>query len=276
MIWHSDKKFEESILSIKFSGEGLDQHGVSIYDLSECLLSIQRIIHKAYLAKEDKLYKGAYPKKEIREKLALQLGERRKGSDLFGLVPLLDPESVNNILRQCIDYTISGVIGYYVGDLLKRIHDEKNDNRKIFMGSIYPEISNIVNRVDTIGGIEAISIGSPLLGRETVAAFDSTTKDYLNSIKDEYWLGKYQEIQGSVYKLYPNSNMVGIRRAGGSTVTIWLRPEDFAKIRYLKASDPFFIFKGRPKYKLGIETKKITEFEADEIEYIGNELIEKI
>ena len=110
MIWHSDKKIEESILSIKFSGEGLDQNGVSIYDLSECLLSIQRIIHKAYLAKEDKLYKGAYPKKEIREKLALQLGERRKGSDLFGLVPLLDPESVNNILRQCIDYTISGVI----------------------------------------------------------------------------------------------------------------------------------------------------------------------
>jgi len=35
--------------------------------------------------------------------------------------------------------------------------------------------------------------GSPVLEKETIAAFDSETKDYLHSLKDEYFLGDYQK-----------------------------------------------------------------------------------
>ena len=38
MDWYSTEKFEKSLLSIKFTGDELEHHGVSIYDLSECLL----------------------------------------------------------------------------------------------------------------------------------------------------------------------------------------------------------------------------------------------
>ena len=99
MDWYSTEKFEKSLLSIKFTGDELEHHGVSIYDLSECLLALQRIIHKAHLAQENRLYKGSYPKKEIREKLALQLGSRKKGSDLFALVPLIADPNIKYQLK---------------------------------------------------------------------------------------------------------------------------------------------------------------------------------
>ena len=239
------EKYENGILSLRFTGEGLSSHGVSIYDLGESLLALQRIVHKAYLAKQGRLYKGSYPKKEEREVLALQLGERRRSSDAFALVPILADPQVREAMKGLCEYIISGIVGYYTGDLLDRVRKEKDDNKRIFIGSIYTEVANIVNRVDTVGGVQGISLGSPALERETVAAFTSGTKDYLRELQDETYLGSYQEIKGRVYKLYPASKIVGIRRAGGNTVTVFLNDSDFDKVRYIKETNPLFLFKGR-------------------------------
>ncbi len=128
-----------------------------------------------------------------------------------------------------------------------------------------------MNRVETTGGVEGVSIGSPSLDRETVAAFNSETKDYLKELKNETFLGNYQEIQGLVYRLYPGSKIVTIRRAGESTASIFLNNADFNQIRYDRQTNPLVRFKGRPIFKFGIETSSITEFEADEIEFIEND-----
>lgn len=262
------EKYENGILSIRFIGARLENSGVSIYDLSESLLAIQRIIHKAYLAQNGKLLKGAYPNKEERESLALQLGERKRKSDAFALLPILADPVVQESMKKLMDYVISGVIGYYVGDVLKRVEKEEDQNKKIFIGSIYTEVANIVNRVDTVGGVESISLGAPALDRETVAVFSGQTKDYLASLKDETYLGTYQEIQGKVYKLYPASKIVAIRRAGRATVSIFLKQVDFDSIRYNRDPNQVFLFKGRPIYRFGVETKSVSEFEADEIELV--------
>ena len=68
------EKFENGIYSIRIVGEELSHRGVSIYDLSNSLLAIQRIVHKAHLSLEDRLVKGAFPDTEDRQRLALQLG----------------------------------------------------------------------------------------------------------------------------------------------------------------------------------------------------------
>ncbi len=270
-ILNKRENYENGILTVRFTGENLSLHGVSIYDLGESLLALQRIVHKAYLAKEGRLYKGSYPNKEEREKLALQLGERRRSSDAFALVPLLADPNIQDFMKKLCDYILSGIVGYYTGDLLDRVKNEKDENKRIFIGAIYGEVVNIVNRVDTIGGVEGISIGAPALGRETVAAFSSETKKYLAEIKDETYLGSYQEINGSVYKFYPASRIIGIRRAGGNTITVFLNEKDFEEIRYKKETNPMYRFKGHPVYKFGIETKSVSEFQADEIEYIVKE-----
>jgi hypothetical protein len=263
--------YQNGILSVRFTGETLGEHGVSIYDLGESLLAIQRIIHKAFLAEQGRLTKGAFPNKDERSELALQLGERKRSSDAFALVPILADPAVQESMKQIVQYVISGIVGYYTGDLLDRVRKEKNHDKQIFIGSIYTEVANIVNRIDTSGGVEGISIGSPILEKETVAAFTSNTKDYLVELRGETYLGKYQEIKGRVYKLYPASKIVAIRRSGGNTVSIFLDESDFDEIRYSQETNPLFLFKGRPIYKLGIETKSISDFEADDIEFVPEE-----
>ncbi len=138
----------------------------------------------------------------------------------------------------------------------------------MFIGSIYTEVANIVNRIDASGGVEGISIGSPALERDTFAAFNSDTKYYLRTLKDEYFLGDYQEIEGRVYKLYPASKIVAIRGEDERAVSIFLTDDDFDKIRYHRETKPFFLFKGRARYPLGVETETVYQFEADEIQHI--------
>lgn len=174
-------------------------------------------------------------------------------------------------MKQLSQYIFSGIAGYYTGKVLDTIHATKDQDKKIFIGSLYTEVANIVNRIDASGSVEAISIGSPVLDRETIASFNPETKDYLRSLKDEYFLGPYQEIKGSVYKLYPSSRIVAIKRAGGSTVSIFLSRKDFDEIRYKRETKPQYIFKGMPKYQFGVETKTVTQFEADAIEYVETE-----
>lgn len=265
------EKFENGLYSIRFVGEELKHRGVSIYDLSNSLLAFQRIVHKAHLSIEDRLVKGAFPDKEDRQKLALQIGERRRESDAFSLLPILTDPQIQQYMLKIADYVFSGIVGYYVGDVLKRVKNEKDINKQIFIGSIYTEVANIVNRIDASGGVEGINIGAPSIGRETVAAFDSATKEYLSSIKGEVVLGDYQEINGRVYKLYPASKIVAIRRGGGRTVSVFLNDGDFDRIRYHRESNPTFLFKGRPRFQFGVETKIVSEFVADEIEYVPND-----
>jgi len=263
------EKFENGIFTIRFIGDNLQTHGVSIYDLSHSLLSMQRIVHKAHLALNDRLVKGAFPDKEARKILALQVGERRRASDAFALIPMLSDPTVQEYIKKVAEYVISGIVSYHVADVLDRLKKEKDNNKKIFIGSIHTEVANIVNRIDASGGVEAISLGSPALQKDSIASFNSDSKYYLSALRDEIFLGTYQEIKGRVYKLYPASKIVAIRRKGGRTVSIFLSEEDFDLIRYHQEANPLFLFKGHPRYQFGIETKIITEFEADEIKYLG-------
>jgi hypothetical protein len=235
------------------------------------LLAIQRIVHKAHLSIEDGLVKGAFPKREARQQLALQIGERKRASDAFALLPILSDPNTFEYLKKLADYIASGIVGYYTSDVLKRLKGEQDQNKQIFIGSIYTEVANIVNRVDAAGGVEAISLGAPALRRETIAAFTPDTKEYLVGLKNEIFLGKYMEIKGRVYKLYPASRIVAIRRGGGRTVSIFLSEEDFDQIRYNRESSPQYLFKGRPKFQFGVETKVISDFVADEIEHLPDD-----
>lgn len=265
------ERFENGLYSIRFVGAALGDHGVSIYDLSVSLLALQRIVHKAHLSLQDRLVKGAFPVSREREELALQLGERRRQSDAFALVPILTDPAVREYMTKLADYVFSGIVGYYVGDVLKRVQREKNPEKQIFIGSIYTEVANIVNRIDASGGVEGINIGAPSLGHDTVAAFDANSKDYLASLKSEWFLGTFQEIKGKVYKLYPASRIVAIRRGGGRTVSVFLSDSDFDRIRYHRGTNPMFLFKGRPRHQFGVETRVVSEFVADEIEYVPDE-----
>lgn len=257
--------FENGIFTVRFIGSTFDSRGVSIYDFGTILLTLQRIINKAHLSMKEQLRKGAFPDRKDREMLSLQIGERRRQSDAFALVPILTDPTTIGYLKKIADYVASGIVGYYTGDVIKRLSKESDENKQIFIGSIHADIVNIVSRIDASGGIENIEIGSPATGKDVIAHFDSKSKEYVNELANEFYLGRKQEIKGNVYRLYPNSFIVTIRRAGGRKVNISLKQEDFEKVRYYTGVDPLVTFYGYPRYKMGVESNIIDDFEADSI-----------
>lgn len=266
------EKFENAFLSVRFRGRRLAQNGVSVYDLSTTLLSMQRILHKAYLSIDGRLVKGAFPNKKEREQLALQLGERQRQSDAYALIPILTDPQTQEHLKLILKLVIDGLVGYYTKDLIDKLRKEKSEEKKVFIGSIHAEVVNIAERIDAAGGVEGISIGAPSSGRETIAAFNEETKDYLSALRAQKILGSFQTIRGRVYKFYPASNIVAIRRQVGkrstNNVSVFLKSEQFERIRYHRESTPTYEFEGWPIYPFGVESQIISEFEADSIKYI--------
>jgi len=263
------ERYENGLFTIRFVGEKLSQSGVSIYDFASSLLSMQSMINKAHLSKERRLKKGAFPNKHDREMLALSIGERRRSSDAFSLVPLLTDPSTIEYLKKVADYVVSGIVSYYVGDVIKRVRSENDLNKQQYIGSIHADVVNIVNRIDGAGGVKSIEIGSPMLKRPQIALFDENKKRYVNKLSDEYYLGHTQTIKGHIYRFYPNSLIVTVRRSGGRKVNIHLNECDFEQIRYHTGVDPLVSFSGQPRFKFGIESQVITDFEANSIEIEG-------
>jgi hypothetical protein len=265
------EKYENAILTARFVGEGIDEQGVAIYDFASTLLSLQRIINKAHLSLEGRLRKGAFPDRQARTRISLSIGERRRASDAFALIPFLTDPTTLNYLKKLADYVASGLVGYYVGDVIKRIKGENDEDKQLFIGAIHADVVNIVNRIDAAGGVERIEIGAPTQTKPVLLEFDESKKGYINTLANEYYLGRAQTIEGAVYRLYPNSLIVTIRRSGGRKVNVFLDQVNFDKIRYNKADELQIKFNGRPRYKFGIESLAITNFEAASLEFIPKE-----
>ncbi len=260
-------KFENGLFSVRFIGEHFNNRGVSIYDFASTLMSIQRIINKAHLSQKNRLKKGVFPNKKERQMLSLQIGERRRQSDAFSLFPLLTDPQILEYLKVLGGYVSSSLVGYYVGDVLNRLKNEKNEQKQQFIGSIQADVVNIVGRIDAAGGVEKIEIGYPSIPDAKSSTFDAKSKEYIVQLSHQYYLGRQQSIKGHVYRLYPNIGLVTIRRSSGRKVNMHLTEEDFNSIRYNKNGDPKINFIGRPRFKMGIETKVVTEVEVDSIEF---------
>ena len=254
---------------IKFISPELKSHGIDIYSLGSVLISFQRIVNKAYLSQTNiERLKNPRLSLEERRKLSLEIKYRKKESDFFALTPILtDPNNIE-FFKKIGEYVISGIISYYVGDILSKLRNISNQDR-IFIGNIYINIHDIIAKINPNLGIDEIEIGYS--ETKQTAKFTEKHKKEIEKLKNEYYLGEFTTIQGRVYRMYPNKNIVTIRDDTDSKINIYLSDIDFDFIRYSIKGNPKIKFYGRPMYRLGVETMKITEFEAVSIEVVESD-----
>ncbi len=200
----------EPILEVRFIGESLVLHGIPIYELGTALVSIQRMVNKAHLVREHRWEHGSFPARDEREMLALQIGERRRGSDWFGLLPLLADPTTLSAIKRAVDYVMSGLTSYALGTVLDRARSESDESRRLSIGAIHAETVNIVNRIGNVGGCERIDISSPALGPREIVTFDADSRDYVRTLEKSPYLGAAQTIEGDVFKLDPSRGIVEI------------------------------------------------------------------
>lgn len=256
-----ESEVSEAILEVRFIGESLVFHGIPIYELGTAFISIQRMVYKAYLVQGHRWERGLSPNRSERERLALQIGARRRGSDWFSLLPIFSDPTTLTVMRRAVDYVIAGLTSYAVGTVLDAASLEP-DEQRLFIGAIHADTVNVVNRIGNVGGCEHIQISSPALRPRDMVNFDASSRDYVRALEKSPFLGAVQTIEGEVIKLYPNDRIVEIRRRRGRKCKVFLERDDFDLVRYGQTRGGRIRMTGRPRFRIGGETRTFSEFEG--------------
>ena len=260
---------KEMVLEVKFAGEQLNLHGIPIYELGTAFVSIQRMVHKAYLAQEERWERGRSPTRKEKEMLALQIGERRLSSDWFGLLPVLADPATLLVIRQTVDYVIGGLKAYAIG--LDRTRSESNESREMFIGAIYADTVNIVNRIGNVGVCESIEISSPTVRHSETITFDVSSRNYVRDLEAGSYLGNAQTIEGDVFKLYPGRAIIEILRPGGRKCKVFLEPDNFDLVRFSQTHSARIKVTGRPRFRIGAGMRTFSEFEGHSVVLLDEE-----
>ncbi len=261
----------EMILEVRFVGESLALHGIPIYELGTALVSIQRMVNKAHLAREHRWKHGSFPARGEREMLALQIGARRRGSDWFGLVPLFADPTAHAAIKRAVDYVMSGLTSYALGTVLDKARSESDETRRLVIGAIHAETVNIVNRIGNVGGCERIEISFPDPSVPQVVTFDENSRDYVRTLEKSPYLGATQTIEGDVFRLDPSRDIVEIWTPQGRRCKVFLKRSDFDLVRYGQTHGTRIEVTGKPRLRFGAEKQTFNEFEGTAVVLLDEE-----
>jgi hypothetical protein len=257
---------ESSLLRLRFTGEVFQRRSVPIYELGISLVSVQRIINKAYLSERGRLKKGARLEEENRQRIALQIGSRERRSDGYVLTAFFSDPFVQPILQQVIASAITATAAY----VLYKVHEWRRtpkETSQTLSIAIYDEVQQLADRVDGIGKADTLEIAPGGNVNAPSLIFNGKTKRYVRDLKREPVLGPITTIRGPITRLYPRRWMVEAvikdRR-----VKIWLEGSNFNALRYRAAIDTIVDFTGHPLYRLGSKDIEFTEFRAEKIELV--------
>ena len=229
-------------LWLKFSGDELDIRSVPIYELGDVLIAVQRIIHKSYLANVDRQRNYAHLTQDERRRLSLQIQDRRKSSDLYGLVPFLTDGAIQGYVFDLIKTGLGALAKYALKQAFsepgpkegsRTVTQEIRDVRgSMLTGAIYAETVQITNHINNIGGVEKIDfiVGDP--HSAPVASFDPDVQAYVRKLATSRYFGERTEIEGYLTKIHANRRTVEIKAGPKRYIEVHVSDDDFATIRY--------------------------------------------
>ncbi len=272
-------------ISIRFVGEKfIGTKGVPIYELGESLISIQRLVNRAYLLASSSVSDEQLPSTvrkgqknirniEVRQQLALQIADRTKGSDLYALNWFAQITAAQIPLINAILVEIASVAAAY---LARRIFEGPKENPtrvNTNASALYNEFANLANRIGREGEIDEIWI--KFATRSKPVVINAGFKNYMDELEGLEYPGNKQTISGVVTtaRVLPRKS-VDIITSTRKHVKVWVTGQAFHSI--LKALDkydnPMFDFTGIPTLKMGDGPWEFREMEASNVKTIPSNL----
>ena len=210
-------------VSVRFVGKGInEENGVPIYELAETLTAVQRLMYRAYLEHEN-LSQRTIRSAEIRRKLALQIGSRERGSDIYNLVWFLQTPggvfAMTFLTSLLTEVSLMGV-KYSVNQVIRKwgkkkprpeleteaIHGnpwdrrEDHDRGKYVINKqaipYYNEFSELTNPVGRAEGVERIEISFGSGSKPLIIT--PQVRENIRALEDYYYYGESQDILGVV------------------------------------------------------------------------------
>lgn len=275
------------LLTLRFSGRVLQAETLPVYELGSALIGVQRMIHKAYI--EDAFAGGrdtGLPRR-VRERLALQIGDRRRGSDIYDLTTFLKLADASPTVSALIAHVLGAASAYVAKEVVRylvptkaieqtrhrRAKKRDNDGKRLIAKpvakdaplavSIFNDIRLITDRIGSVGGVSEIELTSPTNKQLAPVVLTRDTRDYVRHIADAVVLGEYQELGGIVIKWDTRTRTVDIQRIGASQCKVFLDAKEFVDVRYKPRPKDVVIFVGHPMYCMGSDLRRFNRFRAE-------------
>lgn len=273
----------DNLLSIRFIGNELETKAVPIYELGQVLISIQRIVNKAYLFREGRLELDSQLSDDEQRLVSLQIASRFKKSDGYGLIPFFTDPATIEIVKTVLTEGIK-VLGTYALAKVELKKEQKKkeielgqkreaesqtpsqqDNKpsQIFVSAVYNDIKVLTERFDNRGDITNIELALVNSDLPPVT-IGLETKEYVKYLENQPVLGETQDISGIIERLDQFRLIAEVRLSAKRIIKVHLEPDFFETARYKVGKNQTVTFTGRPIMKLGARSK-FKEFEAYKI-----------
>lgn len=289
----NESKPDNSLFIIKFDDNDgkLKSKSIPIYDLANALISIQRIFNKAYLINNGDLTEHARVIQEERDFISLQISSHEKSSDVYGFSSFITDPAVQELLKELAKESIIALSIYAAKDIVEKISNAREkrleaknkqshnnelpqsklplSENDLFLSSIHNEVFGIVRTMRDAGIITRIQISLSNDTSVQPVVFDQDTKFYIQSLENEKTYGEYQEIEGQIKGLFPETNTINIRKKQTKKIIkVHLTRQDFERIKMSDIST--LKVGGRSVYAFGkrIDENKFDEFEATKILHV--------
>jgi hypothetical protein len=257
--------YETSLIQLRFIGDDLKERSVPIYQLAHALIDLQVMVNKAHLVRLGLHAHRPYLDTSSREKLALQICDRKKASDGYGLIPLITSPEVTD----CVSYVFNALRMYATQRVLDPKGPRESKEEHIFTALVYNQARDFHTRVNPKNGIDSIEINSALLSGEEPVKILAENKGYVNSLNNQNSLGPEMVLRGSVMNIDAQHSAIRVKREEGGIITVFLKPFDYEQIRFSKIKNPRIEAIGHPILKLGRESYNYTGFEASAMAITG-------
>lgn len=256
-------------ISLHFDGAQFKTRGVPIQDLGESLVLIQRMVHKAYFIHEKQSFKKAVPSAAERRYLAMEIAERKRGSDIYQLAWL-----TRDVLDNISAGALQGISGEIASALMlltankiwELIRKRKRQPVDLLAISIFNELEDLTNRVGRENGIRKIEIH--FAGKRNAVVIDAKMRDEIKGAKKLLKKGSLQPLECDVIAPHTIGQDYAFVRVGTDRIKVYMKRAVFKDMMRILGVEPTarLQFEGRPRLMIDFDPDRFVEYYADSVQ----------
>ena len=252
-------------IDLRFDGPQFKTRGVPIQDLGESLVLIQRMVYKTYFIHEKQSFKKAVPSSDERKFLAMEIAERKRGSDVYQLA-WLAKDVVENVMAG----TLQGISGELASALMllatKKVWDliqkRKRQPVDLLAIALYNDLEELTNRIGKSNGIRKIEIR--FAGKRKPIIIDAKLRDEIKDIKKRARKGAPLPLVGDVIAPHTIGQDYAFVRVGTDRIKVHMKREVFGDMMAILGPEPTarLRFAGRPRLMIDFDPTRFVEYYA--------------
>lgn len=247
-------------ISLCFTGPNLKTQGVPILELGQTLVTLQRLVYKAYLYHNNRSPNTSLLKQRERKLLSLGIASQEKGSDIYHLEWYAAGE-LENFPAATINKSLLEVAKAASLYTQNRIDPRKpKDGLAV---SMINDLQELTDRIGRVGGIAQLEIR--IAGRKSPILIDESMKSYVTQLKGRVWNSTAKSVRGVVVAPHTFTKDHALVYSAGQRIKAYFHDEIlFREMLGIIAHEDqaYFEFRGTYRLRIGEDASRIKEFDV--------------